>query len=190
VQCRLSTPIGEPAAIDSRASLATVPPELPGTCSETTIAKRIANRAAGSPMGAAHRTGPMTGFILLRKECPDLNEKHVWAAPYLFSGGHMNKHTKGPWKSTSSVPADGFECYWIESDDKYRNAIADVHGPQNDENEANARLIATAPDFYSAALKFKEHQAAFDNGDDVAAMLHYADFVRMLDEALAKATGG
>ena len=49
--------------------------------------------------------------------------------------------TKEPWKFTASIPEEGFECFWIESDDEFRNPIADVRGPQNDENTANARRI-------------------------------------------------
>jgi hypothetical protein len=111
----------------------------------------------------------------------------------------MNKHTPGPWTlkhvQGSNFAVQEFDIRGVFAGhagvapifNRSRHAIdgATIYTSPED-----ARLIATAPDFYSAALKFKEHQAAFDNGDDVAAMLHYADFVRMLDEALAKATGG
>ncbi len=55
-------------------------------------------------------------------------------------GGEMS-HTPEPWKFTPSIPEEGFECFWIESDDEFRNQIADVRGPQNEENTANARRI-------------------------------------------------
>lgn len=49
---------------------------------------------------------------------------------------------KGPWSYTASIPQDGAECFWIVGHDG--RDIGAVDGPQTDEREALARLIAEA----------------------------------------------
>lgn len=55
----------------------------------------------------------------------------------------MIAHTPGPWAAAPSVPEEGSECFWVYS---ARGQIGCVNGPQNDEQTANANLIAAAPD--------------------------------------------
>jgi len=64
-------------------------------------------------------------------------------------------HTPGPWKSTPSTPQDGFECYWITAipNPNMEKEVATVAGPQNMTNEANANLIASAPDLLAFIKK-------------------------------------
>lgn len=59
------------------------------------------------------------------------------------------KHTPGPWKAFPSDPADGAECYYLTAVE-LRGEIACIYGPQRDEQEANARLIAAAPELLEA----------------------------------------
>ena len=73
------------------------------------------------------------------------------------------KHTPGPWKSTPSIPEEGYEVFWIESDDELQNQIADVRGPQNAENTSNARLIAAAPELLMFAQEWLDRQGTDKN---------------------------
>lgn len=61
----------------------------------------------------------------------------------------MSKHTSGPWSFWPSIPEEGVECFWIENGVKQ---ITGIDGPQNDEQEANARLIAAAPELLEALI--------------------------------------
>lgn len=67
----------------------------------------------------------------------------------------MTEHTPGPWVFEASTPSDGFECYWV-TPELLGTPLCDVRGPQNPENEANARLIAAAPDLLAALKDFVE----------------------------------
>lgn len=57
-------------------------------------------------------------------------------------------HTPGPWSATPSDLSEGYECYWITAVPfpNGERELATVSGPQNRNNEANANLIAAAPD--------------------------------------------
>lgn len=59
----------------------------------------------------------------------------------------MDKHISGPWSCVPSIPEEGVECFWIENG---AQRIAAVDGPQNEEREATARLIAAAPELLEA----------------------------------------
>lgn len=69
----------------------------------------------------------------------------------------MNKHTPGPWRATNFSSVVG--CPITAQPDKTKNTvvIAGVHGAAGDdyraEVEANARLIAAAPDMAEALRK-------------------------------------
>jgi hypothetical protein len=56
----------------------------------------------------------------------------------------MNKHTPGPWKQDTL----GRTTVWAPGAGK--NAVAVCQGLERDENIANARLIAAAPELYAA----------------------------------------
>ena len=51
------------------------------------------------------------------------------------------------------------------------------------------KLIAAAPDLYSALSLFMEYNELMDAGDDVAGMLKYAELMEAAPKALAKARG-
>lgn len=63
----------------------------------------------------------------------------------------MTKHTAAPWEYTASTPEDGFECFIICAGKGYsQRQIANVNGTQDEKSEANARLIAAAPELLEA----------------------------------------
>lgn len=93
----------------------------------------------------------------------------------------MNKHTAAPWESTASTPEDGFECFFIHAGEGYsQRQIATVNGPQDEKGEANARLIAAAPELLEA-LKDVLDRVSIDDWNE---KVYYQAQV-----AIAKATG-
>ena len=95
------------------------------------------------------------------------------------------QHTPGPWAVSPDHifrnQADIFEIHWSAIGE----CIAEcVHG------EANARLIAAAPELLEA---LKEYIAAGENSvtatDDVAAMIRFGEANKAALAAIAKATG-
>lgn len=60
----------------------------------------------------------------------------------------MIKHTPGPWSAVPSVPEEGSECFWLRSGNGAQ--LGSINGPQNDEQTANANLVAAAPDLLAA----------------------------------------
>jgi hypothetical protein len=79
----------------------------------------------------------------------------AWSNPQRISqtnkGDKMSKHTAAPWTATASTPEDGFECFFIYAGEGYsQRQVATVDGPQNEKGEANAKLIAAAPELLEA----------------------------------------
>lgn len=126
----------------------------------------------------------------------------------------MNKHTPGPWLCRKSYPN---QTYWAVRPLDYpdgNESLATIQvrgfpfsGPDNNENgynqavaeaEANARLIAAAPELLEAikaALdSFREKECSCDGeGVDGRTVGHGCFFHRIEDglrAAIAKATGG
>jgi hypothetical protein len=86
-----------------------------------------------------------------------------------------NKHTPAPWE------AHGFEIW------AYGERIADtITGVNFDEDRANARLMAAAPDLLKALQAFKKASLGedFDGWHE-----KYDEAVSLARAALAKATG-
>lgn len=109
--------------------------------------------------------------------------------------GESVKHTPGPWalagayrggRDTIKSVCKGFPEQWVAQ-------ALPIQGNRA-EREANARLIAAAPDLLEA---LGDLMAALDaygdlgdpNRDDVAAMLNYAEAEKKARAAIAKATG-
>lgn len=89
------------------------------------------------------------------------------------------KFTSGPWHR------EGFEIKAV------RGTITRIPTPQNGgvfDCNANARLIAAAPDLYTACAAFLEYDANPDYSD-VTMMLDYADAIALAKAAIAKARG-
>jgi hypothetical protein len=90
----------------------------------------------------------------------------------------MSTHTPGPWKFAL------FEHAPNEAFVQWRAGYAEVHGSRAG-REANARLIAAAPDLLAALQALVD----LDDGDSPALWAHSGDFERAR-AAIAKATGG
>lgn len=99
----------------------------------------------------------------------------------------MNKHTPGPWRRAK---------YKVFSADEALVAHTRSTGLASDADEANARLIAAAPDLLHAltfVLKGMDAGhikcAPYIDFDPNAAQLEFKSPAQMLREVLAKATG-
>lgn len=95
--------------------------------------------------------------------------------------------TPGPWavnpKAATNVEAGG---RGVSACGGYFDNTSD--GAYAVENEANARLIAAAPDMAEALRLFIHYDEATDD-DGVQLMLNYADALSAAKAALAKARG-
>lgn len=98
------------------------------------------------------------------------------------------KHTEGPWEFRELSPFDdGLGYISADGRDIIHSGVLDL---SKDENLANARLIAAAPDLLAALELFVERDAALkrENPD----LTPSARFTRLLEAgeaALAKARG-
>ena len=90
----------------------------------------------------------------------------------------MSKHTSGPWSvgPQQSVTSRGWSIA-----DKNGNRLAFVLGEHSPELQANARLIAAAPDLLVALMLAKDMMIAND--------LSLPKTFEVIDEAIAKARG-
>jgi len=108
-----------------------------------------------------------------------------------------HKHTPGPWvihkgdeiDIRSANPADLAQApiYFVIAE----NIGGHVHGEQFDdysEVEANARLIAAAPDLLKACTALIDYDESAEDGD-VSMLMAYAKATRLARTAIAKATG-
>lgn len=70
------------------------------------------------------------------------------------------KHTPGPWIAIHSIPEEGSECFWLRAQPGgticrgFSQEIGTINGPQSGEQEANARLIAAAPEQHAEMLRY------------------------------------
>jgi hypothetical protein len=75
----------------------------------------------------------------------------------------MTTHTPGPWKIGYSTVRPIIEIYRLADDRKSALTIAEIDCSQNfDEAEANARLIAAAPDLLEALEEITRRYALLD----------------------------
>lgn len=105
----------------------------------------------------------------------------------------MNTFTPGPW---TAVKAAGSRTWLVNS--KTWNELASVYGNQdrglNSEGEANARLVAAAPDLLSAARQAREFfeknmGLLFGPDHDIPMAAGASLAIQYLDAAIAKAFG-
>jgi hypothetical protein len=92
-----------------------------------------------------------------------------------------SKHTPGPWYITEGRQP---RIYPDNSDSISKECVAIVYdGCEEEEMQANARLIAAAPDLYKAAV------AALGNitGGSLAPFVDGMELLRLLKAAIAKA---
>ena len=87
------------------------------------------------------------------------------------------KFTPGPWHATHTDPAEGYDCWWITADPMKNGEkeVATVNcGYPHAKHEANAHLIAAAPDLYEwleRCLAMVEHGEGPPNWDGIRAVL-------------------
>lgn len=87
------------------------------------------------------------------------------------------QHTSGPWSYTRNPE----NTRWI-IDSAPNHGIACTAGYECD-NEANARLIASAPDLLEAVIQYRDDLKRPPTGDSIERRL------AMVNAAIAKATG-
>jgi hypothetical protein len=104
----------------------------------------------------------------------------------------MNKHTPAPWKAAhaiaeGSIFSDSGRTRLEDGGTTLYPICSYNRGWNADEDAANARLIASAPDLLQALLSILEHSREFGDIEDHETML-----VRIQDKAraaISKATG-
>lgn len=95
----------------------------------------------------------------------------------------MTKHTAAPWEFIASTPENGFECFFICAGEGYsQRQIATVDGPQDEKGEANARLIAAAPELLEALKGMMDWEVR-------NITFHSNPAHKQAEAAIAKATG-
>jgi hypothetical protein len=96
----------------------------------------------------------------------------------------MSTHTPGPWQAIRTNPHDGYDGFEIRAQPGpvlrgFTRTVADVYGlGSNEEHQANARLIAAAPDLL-AMLKVAQLWLDVDGRFDMQG----------INAAIAKAEG-
>jgi hypothetical protein len=99
-----------------------------------------------------------------------------------------NKFTPGPWIIGEKTSEDNIHCLKISS---RNNTLVDIRHGYTDEVEANARLIAAAPELLEALEKsalLLDH--AGRELDDTSVGDEIQDFLKQITVAIAKAKGG
>ena len=102
----------------------------------------------------------------------------------------MSKHTKGPWKLQSKKPElDDCPEFFLQCAEGYLGCI----DSSRRENEANARLIAAAPELYgelvNADAQMQMAYECVEAGRYDEALLHLGAMSRTRRAAIAKARG-
>lgn len=95
----------------------------------------------------------------------------------------MSKHTSGEWEVRLASHSGS---YYVEapSPTAAKWLVSEVAGRGGETNEANAHLIAAAPDLYAVAKEMREAWAYFSEYDVPIGIKD------RLDAAIAKAEGG
>jgi len=99
----------------------------------------------------------------------------------------MSKHTSGSWKAVSSGTANNEGKHTIQASDGTWIAETIPHQPRGCSQEANARLIAAAPELLKELRRTREWVAQYLEipGHEAAA----AYKVGAIDSVIAKAEG-
>lgn len=99
------------------------------------------------------------------------------------------KHTPGPWAFVAGVDGD----LWVEGPDPAANVICDIVGREGEgtgaEDEANARLIAAAPELLAACQAALSVGEALDRPDENQRIYLGKRVVEQLRAAITGATG-
>ena len=100
----------------------------------------------GSAARANHGQGPAVGGG--RGGCA------AWAVVLHVGGGMSTKHTPGPW--TQGTTTEGKSCVWLAGHVEPQEGMGPDAAWIDCNSEANARLIAAAPDLLEACLAMIE----------------------------------
>ena len=95
----------------------------------------------------------------------------------------MNNHTQGPWKVAHPIQdADAARHIWTQTDPAtgHRELVAIIPDAEGDHVNADARLIAAAPDLLAALQSVADYWAGGDVPKDIDAAMR---------AAITKATG-
>ena len=106
----------------------------------------------------------------------------------------MVEHTPGPWFIHEELDEMGHMQICAvdpDDDDPWFVAVttAGAHSEGEDPEVANARLISAAPEMYRALKVWMEWDSTAKSGNDVRAMLDYADAMNLTRIAMFKALG-
>jgi hypothetical protein len=106
----------------------------------------------------------------------------------------MSKHTPGPWTHAGYARSMAFRVTKTPDDatGDVCNVLAGLAAKTNEEVEANARLIAAAPELLSALKEARRWIGDGDLSDGMEREIwtqKYAAAVDLVDAAIAKATG-
>ncbi len=93
------------------------------------------------------------------------------------------KHTPGPWKV---LPESEASNPFIVASSETGLSVADCYCPIGGNNQANARLIAAAPELLEALRRIDTGQEMTGNFAHADTVLRYQEIARA---AIAKATG-
>lgn len=102
----------------------------------------------------------------------------------------MSKHTPGPWHVVEEMDDDGDVLYSIEADNV---PVADIY--RKAEHEANARLIAAAPELLEALMSILDYAPEMElciasrYGGDSFTYVGFSGHIADAKAAIAKATG-
>ncbi|MCO7217819.1 hypothetical protein [Halomonas sp. OfavH-34-E] len=103
------------------------------------------------------------------------------------------KFTPGPWFAYDDHPQHA--CYHIATADYWHDDLATIYSPGDPEADANASLIAAAPELYEALAAFERVVDLWLPADSEVDAEHYgeaealAGLRRTMADALAKARG-
>ena len=99
------------------------------------------------------------------------------------------KPTPGPWEAKPTGPWDGWDGWSVE--DATGAVVCDAHGSQLDgRREANARLIAAAPELLEALIELADEVADRFDLDSPSTNPSIKHAVSSARAAIAKATEG
>lgn len=96
----------------------------------------------------------------------------------------MSKHTPGPWKREGLTVYALMSAGWLKGKELFKNRfwanlVCDA-SCSKEEAEANARLVAAAPELLDACIDARRWLAGWASAEP---------YISLLDAAIAKATG-
>lgn len=104
--------------------------------------------------------------------------------------GEQHRWTRGPWTITLGYPCESGRAFGVHAGSQSVVWFRGLARPMSDEGQANARLIAAAPDLYLALKAMNDWLNSVHEVADAAIEAdRMADLQSAADAALAKARG-